>query len=55
MAEMPYSGLVVQPFGGSSGSLLSRGFRTAAVLLETASALPTLSEGFEEQRHLSCR
>jgi len=40
MAEMPYSGLVVEPCRGSRGSVLPRRFRTAVVLLATASALP---------------
>ena len=41
MAQTTYSGFVVQPFRGSSGSVVPRGFMSAAVLLVAASGLPT--------------
>jgi hypothetical protein len=42
MAQIPYSGFVVQPFRGSSASLQPLGFTGAAVLLvRSAPALPT--------------
>lgn len=47
MAQIPYSGFVVGRFRGSARTLLPLGF-TGWVLLAPASALPGLSEGFQE-------